>query len=310
MSFSQWTMGRKLKTAVPALVAIVFGLSLAATMVAAQESATTRDTSRNCLWQVSSEKGTLFLVGTVHLLKPGTHIVSPAAEAAFEQAQTILLELDLDEAKSPASQQLFARKAMLQGETLKDKVSSETLALAVEKTEALGLPFDRLRSLKPWSLSLTLTLFKLQTLGFDPKHGVDRYYFDQGKQAGKEMGALETMEYQLDLFDGMSDRLGEEFLLQTLEELDRLGEETEQLVQAWSGGEVEVLEKLMQKSFQGYPDLYQRLVVDRNKNWVLRIEPLLDRPGTTLVVVGALHLVGAESVVELLKKQGYTVKQL
>ena len=270
----------------------------------------TREASRNCLWEVSSEKGTLFLVGTVHLLKPGTHTVSPAAEAAFQQAQTILLELDLDEAESPASRQLFARKALLEGETLKDKVSSDTLALAVEKTEALGLPFDRLSNLKPWSLSLTLTLFKLQTLGFDPRHGVDRYYFDQGKQAGKKMGALETMEYQLDLFDGMSDRLQEKFLLQTLEELDRLGEETEQLVQAWSGGDVKVLEELMQKSFEDYPDLYQRLVVDRNKNWVLRIEPLLGQRGTTLVVVGALHLVGAESVVELLKKQGYAAKQL
>ena len=310
MSFSQWTMGRKPRKAVLALLAIVSGLSLGAATVAAQESPATQETSRSCLWQVSSEKGALFLLGTVHLLKPGTHTVSPAAEAAFEQAQTILLELDLDEAESPATQQLFARKALLQGETLEAKVSSETLALAKEKTEAMGLAFDRLRNLKPWSLSLSLTLFKLQTLGFDPEHGVDRYYFDQGKQAGKKMGALETMEYQLDLFDGMSDRLQEEFLLQTLGELDRLGEETEQLVQAWSGGEVKVLEELMQKSFEDYPNLYQRLVVDRNKNWVLRIAPLLDRPGTTLVVVGALHLVGADSVVELLKKQGYAVKQL
>jgi len=310
MSFSQWTGSRRLKTALTALVAMHFAFSLAATTVSARESSETREASRSCLWEVSSEKGTLFLVGTVHLLKPGTHVVSPAAEAAFEQAQTILLELDLDEAESPASRQLFARKALLQGETLKDKVSSETLALAVEKTEALGLPFDRLSNLKPWSLSLTLTLFKLQTLGFDPRHGVDRYYFDQGTQAGKEIGALETIEFQLDLFDGMSDRLQEEFLRQTLGDLDRLGEETEQLVQAWSGGEVEVLEELMRKSFEDYPDLYQRLVVERNKNWVLRIEPLLHRPGTTLVVVGALHLVGAESVVELLKKQGYTVKQL
>ena len=310
MSFSQWTMGRKLKKAVFTLVALVFALSLGATTAAAQESPATREASRSCLWEVSSEKATLFLLGTVHLLKPGTHTVSPAAEAAFQQAGTILLELDLDEAESAASQQLFVRKALLQGETLEDKVSSETLALAVEKIEAMGLPFDRLRTLKPWSLSLSLTLFKLQTLGFDPKHGVDRYYFDKGKQAGKEMGALETMEYQLDLFDGMSDRLQEEMLLQTLEELDDLEEEIEQLVEAWSRGEIEVLEELTQESFKEFPGLYQRLIVERNKNWLLEIEPILNRPGTTLVVVGALHLVGSQSVVELLQEQGYTVKQL
>ena len=310
MSFNRWTTGRKPKKAVLALLAIVFSFSLGAAAAAARESPATEQAPRGCLWEVSSGKGTLFLLGTVHLLKPGSHTVSPAAEAAFEQAQTILLELDLDEAESPASRQLFARKAMLQGETLEDKVSSETLALAVEKTGEMGLPFDRLRSLKPWSLSLSLALFKLQALGFDPRHGVDRYYFDRGKQAGKEMGALETMEYQLDRFDGLPDRVQEDLLLQTLQELDRMEEEIEKLVQAWSGGESEVLAELMQESFKGFPELYQRLITERNQNWLLKIEPLLDRPGTTLMVVGALHLVGSESVVELLGKRGYTVKQL
>ena len=310
MSFNRWTRGRKPKKAVLAVLAIVFSFSLGAAAVAARESPATEQAPRGCLWEVSSGKGTLFLLGTVHLLKPGSHTVSPAAEAAFEQAQTILLELDLDEAESPASRQLFARKAMLQGETLEDKVSSETLALAVEKTGEMGLPFARLRSLKPWSLSLSLALFKLQALGFDPRHGVDRYYFDRGKQAGKEMGALETMEYQLDRFDGMPDRLQEEMLVQTLEDLDGLEEETERLVRAWSRGKAEALAELMRESFEDFPGLYQRLIVERNNNWLIRLKPLLDRPGTTLLVVGALHLVGAESVVELLKKQGYTVKQL
>ena len=310
MLFSLWPMDGKLKKAVFALVAIVFALGCGATAVEAQESSSAQEASRSCLWEVSSEKATLFLLGTVHLLKPGTHTVSPAAEAAFQQARTILLEVDLDEAESPATGQLFSRKALLHGETLEDKVSSETLALAVEKTEAMGLPFDRLRSLKPWFLSLTLSLIKLQTLGFDPKHGIDRYFFDKGKQAGKEMRALETIEYQLDRFDGMSDRMQEEMLLQTLEELDHLEEEMEQMVKAWSRGEVEVLEELTQESFKDFPGLYQRLITERNKNWLLEIEPILNRPGTTLVVVGALHLVGSQSVVELLQEQGYTVKQL
>ena len=303
-------MDGKLNKAVFALVAIVFTLGCGPTPVEAQESPSAQEASRSCLWEVSSEKATLFLLGTVHLLKPGTHTVSPAAEAAFQQAQTILLEVDLDEAESPATGQLFSRKALLHGETLEDKVSSETLALAVEKTEAMGLPFDRLRSFKPWFLSLTLTLIKLQTLGFDPKHGIDRYFFDKAKQADKEIRALETVEYQLDRFAGLPDRIQEQLLLQTLQELDDLEEEMEQMVEAWSRGEVEVLEELTQESFKEFPGLYQRLIVERNKNWLLKIEPILNRPGTTMVVVGALHLVGSESVVELLEKQGYTVKQL
>ena len=304
MSFSQWAVDCKLKKAVLALVAIVFVLGLVCTTVKAQE------VSRSCLWKVSSEKGTLFLLGSVHLLKPGTHVISPAAEAAFRQAETILLEIDLDKAESPEARQLFRQKALLKGEKLEDKISSTTLSLAVEKAEEMGLSFDRLRSLKPWSLSLSLSLFKLQTLRFDPKHGVDRYFFDKGKQAGKKVGALETFEYQLDRLDGLPDRIQEQLLLQTLGELDYLEEEIGQLVQAWSRGEIEVLAELMQESFKDFPELYRRLFTERNKNWLFQIEPLLDRSGTTLVVVGALHLVGPESVVELLGSQGYAVKQL
>ena len=310
MSFSLWPMDGKLKKAVFALVAIVFTLGCGPTPVEAQESPSAQEASRSCLWEVSSEKATLFLLGTVHLLKPGTHTVSPAAEAAFQQAQTILLEVDLDEAESPEAGKLFSRMALLRDETIEDKISSETLALLVEKTEAMGLPFDRLRSFKPWFLSLTLTLIKLQTLGFDPKHGIDRYFFDKAKQADKEIRALETVEYQLDRFAGLPDRIQEQLLLQTLQELDDLEEEMEQMVEAWSRGEVEVLEELTQESFKEFPGLYQRLIVERNKNWLLKIEPILNRPGTTMVVVGALHLVGSESVVELLQEQGYTVKQL
>ena len=310
MSFSLWPMDGKLKKAVFALVAIVFTLGCGVTPVEAQESPSAQEASRSCLWEVSSEKATLFLLGTVHLLKPGTHTVSPAAEAAFQQAQTILLEVDLDEAESPEAGKLFSRMALLRDETIEDKISSETLALLVEKTEAMGLPFDRLRSFKPWFLSLTLTLIKLQTLGFDPKHGIDRYFFDKAKQADKEIRALETVEYQLDRFAGLPDRIQEQLLLQTLQELDDLEEEMEQMVEAWSRGEVEVLEELTQESFKEFPGLYQRLIVERNKNWLLKIEPILNRPGTTMVVVGALHLVGSESVVELLQEQGYTVKQL
>ena len=310
MSFSLWPMDGKLNKAVFALVAIVFTLGCGPTPVEAQESPSAQEASRSCLWEVSSEKATLFLLGTVHLLKPGTHTVSPAAEAAFQQAQTILLEVDLDEAESPEAGKLFSRMALLRDETIEDKISSDTLALLVEKTEAMGLPFDRLRSFKPWFLSLTLTLIKLQTLGFDPKHGIDRYFFDKAKQADKEIRALETVEYQLDRFAGLPDRIQEQLLLQTLQELDDLEEEMEQMVEAWSRGEVEVLEELTQESFKEFPGLYQRLIVERNKNWSLKIEPILNRPGTTMVVVGALHLVGSESIVELLEKQGYTVKQL
>ena len=310
MSFSPYAMGSLLKkTAIPVVTAL-FVLNLSATLVRAEKSPSTRGVSKSCLWKVSSQRATVFLLGSVHVLKPGTYSVSPAAEAALQQAETVVLEIDLDEMNSSTTQRMIRSKAFLDGETLEDKVSAETLALVVRKTEAMGLPFNRIRSFKPWFLMLTLSNIKLQTLGFDLRHGIDRYFFDKAKLAGKDIRSLETVEYQLDRLDGFPDKVQEQALVQTLEELDNLEENFEKLLEAWSGGEVEVLEDLMFEHFEDFPELFERLVSERNKNWFLKIKEFLDQSGTTLVVVGALHLVGREGVVKLLKKQGYQVRQL
>ena len=310
MSFSQCPPGDFLKKQVVSLVAILFGLNVSATLMRAEEAHSSPAVAKSCLWEVSSQRGTVFLLGSVHLLKPGTYPASPAAEAALQQAKAVVLEVDLDKIDSLSTQQLIRSKGLLDGETLEAKVSSETLALVIRKTEAMGLPFDQIRSLKPWLLTVTLTAIKLRTLGFDPRHGIDRYFFDKAKLASKEILSLETMEYQLNQLDGMSAKIQEQALLQTLEDLDTLQEEFEELLEAWSRGEVEVLEDLLFKGFEGFPQVFEKLITERNRNWLPKIEEFLDQPGTTLVVVGAAHLVGSEGVVKLLEKRGYQVRQL
>ena len=309
-SRSLYPLGDFLKKQVALVVAMLFALDVSVTLTQTEETPSTPAVAKSCLWKVSSQRGTVFLLGSVHVLKPDTYPVSPAAEAAFQQAQSVVLEVDLDEIDSLSSLQLIRSKGFLDRETLVDKVSPETLALVIQKAEAMGLPYDQIRSLKPWLLMVTLTATKLQTLGFDPRHGIDRYFFDKAKLASKEIISLETMEHQLNQLDGISAETQEQALLQTLEELDTIEEEFEELLQAWSQGEVEVLEDLLFKGFEDFPSVFEKLISERNRNWLPKIEEFLDQPGTTLVVVGAAHLVGPEGIVKLLEEQGYPVRQL
>ncbi len=310
MSFSQCPLVGLIKRQIIPVVAIIFALNVNAALMRAEGLHSTPATAKSRLWKVSSQRGAVFLLGSVHVLKPGAYPISPAAEAALRQAKTVVLEVDLDEMDSLSFPQMIRSKGFLDKETLETKVSAETLALAVGKAEEMGLPFDQVRLLKPWLLMFTLTAFKLQSLGFDPNHGIDRYFFDKAKLENKKIISLETMEYQLDRLDGLPAKIQEQALRQTLEGLDTVQEDFEEILEAWSRGEVEVLEDLLFKGFEGFPEVFERLIAERNRNWLPKIEEFLTQSGTTLVVVGAAHLVGPEGVVQLLEKQGYRVRQL
>jgi len=292
-------------------VSLFFGLnSMVPIKLRAESHLESQVTTKSCLWEVSSSQATVFLLGSVHILKHDTYPISLAAEKALRRSKAVVLEVDLDEMDSLRSQQLLRKKGFLHEEMLEDTISPKTLSLVIEKIEEMGLSLDQIRSFKPWLLMVTLTTTKLRKLGFDPIHGVDRYFFNQAKRWNKEILSLESIEYQLDRLDGMSTKTQELILLQTLEELDVLEETFDEVLLAWSKGEVKVLEALLFEGFKDFPVVFQRLITDRNKNWMPKIQGFLDQTGTTLVVVGAAHLVGPKGVVQLLKNQGYKVKQL
>jgi uncharacterized protein YbaP (TraB family) len=150
----------------------------------------------------------------------------------------------------------------------------------------------------------------LQQLGFDPNQGLDKYFFDKAKLAKKEIVGLETIEYQLGFFDGMEMGTQELLLLQTLNDLETLEGEFDEIVKSWATGDIEALERTLLKDFAEYPEVYKRFVSERNRNWLPKIESLVGQRDNYLVIVGTLHLVGKEGVIELLKERGYSVEQL
>jgi len=163
--------------------------------------------------------------------------------------------------------------------------------------------------MKPWFAALTMVAIKLQRMGLDPKFGVDRHLAERAKSTGKPTGGLETLEFQLGIFDRLSKREQELMLRETVGELERLDRDIDAVVSAWLKGEGDQLASLLNAGMQEYPELYENILVARNRRWVGGIEKLIQQESGAMVVVGAAHLVGKDSVVEMLKAKGYSVEQ-
>jgi uncharacterized protein YbaP (TraB family) len=268
---------------------------------------------KSFLWKVESDKGTSYLLGSIHLLKKEHYPLKQIIEDAFADSDTILVEANLSDPEAMKMAMQILKKGMYQGEeTLKDNISEKTYQLAQEKLKEMGLDIKHYIKFKPWMAAMTILNFQLVKLGFDPNYGIDMYFLK--KAAGKvEIQELEGIEFQLKLFENFSKEESEKFFLSSVLEADQLGKELDKMVNAWIKGEVETLERLMTENIDKYPELkdfYKKIADDRNVGMADKIINYLRQGRRCFVVVGALHMVGKKGIVQLLKDKGYTVTQL
>ncbi len=265
---------------------------------------------KSCLWSVTSDHTTVYVLGSVHVLKQEHYPLSGPIHQAFDAAQHLIFEVNLDDMSSPITQINSLRKGMLtDGRTLKDVLTSDSYDLAKTTLEKHGYNMGMFTFMKPWMLAMTITILELQKLGFGTDLGVDQHFFEKAKTEGKTIEGLETVDYQLSRFDSLPPRIQEQFLLQTLGELDTLKQETNNLVESWTSGRVESLEVILE-NMQEFPEVYEALITQRNNNWMPHIEAYLQENEPYMVVVGTLHLVGEEGLLAMLKKKGYVIQQL
>jgi uncharacterized protein YbaP (TraB family) len=196
------------------------------------------------------------------------------------------------------------------GQTLDKVVSPPTFALVSKRLEELGLPVEPLKRLKPWLLSLTLLGLEWQKAGFEAELGLDQHFYERAKSDAKTVQALETIAFQLSRFDEMTLDEQDRLLAETLKELDTQQSEVTKLADAWKAGDAPLVERLVLQDLKSEPKLYQRMLVDRNRDWLPKLEALFARRGRALVVVGAAHLVGSDGLLAMLRARGYTIEQL
>lgn len=266
---------------------------------------------KHSLWKVSSKTNTVYILGSVHLLKQGDYPLDQVFEKAYENSQQLYFEIDLDNVDNQKLQQLTVDKGTYGSmQSLSQAISKQTYELAKQRLAGLGLKIEQFERLKPWLLATTIAVAELQKLGYDPGEGVDQYFYRKAKTDGKKVDGFETAEYQLNLLADMPARMQEEMLLQTLKDLDETSTQIAAVVDAWKAGDAVALDNLLLKSFKDFPDVYKTLVVDRNMNWLSKIEPLIGRKENVMIIVGAAHLVGKDGLIAALKQNGYQVEQL
>ena len=267
--------------------------------------------NKSFLWKIEGQNGAVaYLLGSMHVLTPEFYPLSPAIEQAFIASNTLVEEVDLDEMSDPVQMMGALAKAMLtDGRTLDQLVAPATFAEVKRRAEKAGLPLLAMQRMKPWLAAITLMAPTLQAAGFRAELGVDRHFFDRAKTAGLKTQALETLAYQLDRFDQLAPKLQEDMLKATLEDLDTQVANVGALAKAWAAGDAKGIEVLLLGAFHESPELYDRLLVERNRNWIATVESCLQQKSACFVVVGAAHLVGPHGVPTLLEKKGYKVTQ-
>ncbi len=266
--------------------------------------------TRAFAWKATRGTGAVYLVGSVHMLTNDFYPLAPSLESAFKDSDLLVEEADLNEMLSPTTQFSMLSKGMLPaGQTIDTVVSPATLTLINQHTGGM-LPIEAIKQFKPWFLAMTLEALEWQAAGFDASLGLDKHFFDRAQAEGKTIQGLETTDFQISLFDGMSRDQQERFLAETLKSVDSEKASVTKLTGAWKVGDVGTIERLVMADVKSDPVVYDRLLVSRNRAWLPKIEALFSRPRHAFVVVGAAHLVGPDGIVAMLKAKGYQVVQL
>jgi uncharacterized protein len=263
------------------------------------------------MWRVDGTQNRLYLLGSVHLLRPADHPLPSVIGTAYADAETIVMEVDMDDTDPVAAQQQVTAFGLARdGRSLDDLMGPRLYARAEALAADAEIPLAMLARTEPWLAAITVEQLMLARIGFDPKYGVENHLVSMAVEDGKPVIGLETLRQQLEFLDGMSLPAQRALLLQSLEQSAGIEQVMDELVHAWRYGDIEYLEAGMLGEMQDYPELYRIIVAERNRNWLAAIERYAREEDDYLVVVGALHLIGDDGVPVLLERRGFNVVQM
>ena len=260
------------------------------------------------LFEISDGESRVLMGGTIHLLHPNDFPLPTAFDAAYEEADRLYLETDLAVVESPGFGQQLAQ-AMLYpaGKNLQTELSPEVWQEVAHYAEANQFPIRQFVGFDPVFVSILMTVMKAQSLGI--QEGVDQHYYRKAQIDDLPLGELETAEDVLEYMKGMTGLDPDAVMQATLEELKDFDRMMEKTVKAWREGNMDALDRdLGEPMRRESPEYYQKLLVDRNAQWLPKVEGMFQQTGTELVLVGSLHLAGKQSLLDMLAREGYQVR--
>ena len=267
---------------------------------------------KNFLWRIQSKTNTVYVLGSLHLSKKEIYPLNQKIESAFDQSNVLAVEANINDIKKIDIQKLMESAFYPANDTLEKHVSPETYEWVRKETSGLGIPIELINKQKPWFLAITLVTLESLKLGFDPNLGIDKYFLSKA-EGKKKILELESLDYQIHLLSNFSDKDQELFLVYTLRDLKIMEQEVNKLIQAWSSGDTKGMESILTRSAsedKSLSPIFEKLIYERNRKMVLKIEDFLGTKETYFIIVGAGHLVGNQGIIEILRGKGYIVEQL
>jgi uncharacterized protein len=262
------------------------------------------------MWVVRDDDTTIYLFGTFHMLDARPWF-NDEVKTAFDAADELVLEARLPEDLT-SLQPLVLRYAIdQQGHRLSDQLSAEQYATLDSIVTGAGAPAGAFNLFEPWFVSISLpAMVGQQRLGLRAEHGPEMVLSAAARERGIEIGELEGIEWQFQLFDGLPADQQLTMLRNSLSAVEQMDEMMAPMLAAWSSGDVSGLVQLQERSSEQDPAMHELLFTHRNRRWAEWIDQRLDRPGTIFIAVGAGHLAGAESVQAVLAERGISAERV
>jgi uncharacterized protein YbaP (TraB family) len=267
------------------------------------------DSDNTSVWVVSKDGEQVYIGGTVHLLRPSDFPLPAPYEEAYQASDKLYFETDISGMSNMSTQARMLQQLTYQDDrTLGSVLNAEAYAALQAYMQETGLPLAMVQKFKPGLLVSTLTVLEMQKLGFTPQ-GVDAYFNTRAMGDGKPVGQLESIEDQIGFMANMGEGQESEFILVSLQDLKKT-EMLEEMIAAWRSGDNEQLSEVFVDDMkQQSAELYEAILVSRNRNWMPIIEEMFTQDGTEFVLVGTAHLVGEDGLLALLTDKGYEVSR-
>lgn len=267
--------------------------------------------AQSSVWLATKNGNTVYLGGTIHMLRADDYPLPPEFETAYAEADSLYFEIDIDQMNDPVAQLGMLQRLMYtDGRTLQTVLNNEAYSTLTDYVAKFGMPMLMLQNMKPGMLMSTLELLEFQTRGFTPD-GVDMHFHHRAKADGKTIEAFETVDEQIGFIENMGEGEESEYVLLSLRDLEKIDDDIESMVSIWRNGEADDLVELFVEDMEEtIPGVYQTLLLDRNNKWMPTIEAMFNDSDTEFILVGVAHLVGEDGLVQHLRNRGYQVNQL
>jgi uncharacterized protein len=268
--------------------------------------------AESSVWKLVSGNNNFYIAGSCHVLRKSDYPLPEEFECAYEDVDQVIFETDMESFMRPDIQRLLISIGMYtENEKLEKKISKKTYASLVKYCNDNAIPIDIFQNFKPWMVTMILLTIELEKNGITPADGLELYFNERAKKDGKKTGGLEDVQDHIKIISSFEEDLDEAIIENLIEEIEELRIIAKDLINSWkTGDEAKINEYLSGRLRKEYPELYKRIIVDRNRSWIFPLEGMIRSRKRTLIVVGVGHLVGKEGIISLLKSKGYKIEKI